>query len=408
MSLDGLERSDGGAARRARASDDALVPRSQAHVRRANAWSVLQVVRAGGSVSRSRITADTGLTAMSVHRIVADLQRRQLVAPAGRSERGRVGRPSSLFTFNASIGHVVGIDVGNETTRAVLALLDGTPVARHERPTSEIEADLVGSLRAQVHDLEMDAGIVPDTLVAIGVGVPAIATIDGTIVRASQHQRWDGLALGGDLGRILGHQVLVRQDDQLATLAELRRGACVGARNAVVLDIGKGVGVGIVAEGSVYTGVRSAAGRVAWIRAPGDGGVDDWVQFGSLLTADGLVRDYRRFGGSSRSYGAIDVFRADAAGDDAATRAIDLFADHLGWLIAVLVAILDPEQVVIGGGISRSFERLSAGVLRRLGTSPTQPPPVVASDLGPEAVVSGAIDAALEVGDVWLQERIGT
>ena len=357
-------------------------------------------------MTRSRVTSDTGLTSMTVHRLIVDLRRRGLVVSAGESDRGRVGRPSSLFRFNASIGHVVGIDVGNETTRTVLTLLDGTPMARLERLTSEIETDLVDGLRQQVHDLQSDAGVPPDALVAVGVGVPAIATADGTIVRASQHARWDGLPLGGDLSSVLGRQVLVTQDDQLATLAELCRGACVGIRNAVVLDIGKGVGVGIVVGGSVYTGNRSAAGRVAWIRVPGERAMEEWVQLGSLLTADGLVADYGRYGGSPGSHGAVDVFHADALGDAAAARAIDLFADRLGWLIAALVAVLDPERVVIGGGISRSFKRLSDGVLQRLNASLSPPPPVVASDLGPEAVVSGAIDAALQVSDAWLRERI--
>lgn len=386
---------------------DSLAPLNQTHIRRANAWSVLQVVRAGGALSRSRIAVDTGLTTMTVHRLIADLRRRRLVVPAGRSARGRVGRPSALFKFNASIGHVLGIDVGNETTRAVLAHLDGAPRARWEGPTSEIEADLVGSLRDKIHDLQQDAGVQPDALVGVGVGVPAIATVDGAIVRPSQHHVWEGLALGGLLGSSLGRQVLVTQDDQLATLAELRRGACVGVRDAVVLDVGKGIGVGIVADGSVYAGIHSAAGRVAWIQVPDGGDGNGAVQLGRLLTADGLIGEYRRFGGASKADGALDVFLADAAGDVAATRAIDRFADRLGWLIAALVAVLDPERVVIGGGISRSFGRLSPGLAGRLAESVANPPPVVGSDLGPEAVVTGAIDAALQIGDSWLQERIG-
>ena len=131
------------------------------------------------------------------------------------------------------------------------------------------------------------------------------------------------------------------------------------------------------------------------------------TQLGSIVTADGLIRDYRRLGGSSRSDGAIDVFRADAAGEEAAVRAIDLFAGRLGWLIAALVAMLDPELVVVGGGISRSFERLSPGIAAQLGQNVVNPPPVVGSALGPEAVVTGAIDAALQIADAWLQERIG-
>jgi predicted NBD/HSP70 family sugar kinase len=382
-------------------------PLTHGHIRRANAWAVLQAVRATGTTSRTQISERTGLTGMSVHRLIAELRRRGLVVPAGMTAAGAVGRPSSLFRFNASIGHVVGVDVGNETTRAVLATLDGAPRARRERPTSEIEVDLGGNLRDLVRDLQREAVVRADALVGVGVGVPAITTVDGTIMRASQHHVWDGLALSDLLGSSLGRQVLVTQDDQLATLAELHRGACVGVRNAVVLDIGKGIGVGIVADGSVYAGAHSAAGRVAWIRVPAEGAVGDAVQLGSLVTADGLIRDYQRFGGTAVAHGAIDVFRADAASDGAATLAVDLFADRLGWLIAALVAVLDPERVVIGGGISGSFGRLSAGLARRLGESVAAPPPVVGSDLGPEAVVTGAIDAALQIADAWLQERIG-
>ena len=109
-------------------------PMTHGHIRRTNAWSVLQVVRATGITSRTQITERTGLTAMSVHRLIADLRRRRLVVSAGTSNDGAIGRPSSLFRFNASIGHVIGVDVGNETTRAVLADLDLVRHARVEVP----------------------------------------------------------------------------------------------------------------------------------------------------------------------------------------------------------------------------------------------------------------------------------
>ena len=105
--------------------------------------------------------------------------------------------------------------------------------------------------------------------------------------------------------------------------------------------------------------------------------------------------------------GAADVFAADLAGDQAAGLVIDEFAARLGWVIGALVAVIDPELVVIGGGVSRSFERLRPGVERRLGEIVPVPPPVVASNLVPDAVVFGAIDAARELADTWLKERIG-
>jgi predicted NBD/HSP70 family sugar kinase len=377
------------------------------HIRRANAWSVLQSVRAAGISSRTEITADTGLTAMSVHRIIGGLRRHRLVVPAGMTAAGAVGRPSSLFRFNGSIGHIVGIDVGNETTRAVLADLDRTVHARRELPTAAATEDLVTNILHLVTELERVAGVRAAQLVGVAVGLAAVVGPNGTIIRASQHHLWDGLELGGRLREALCTGIIVRQDDHLAALAELRGGACVGARSAVVLDVGKGIGLGIITDGSVHGGVHNAAGRVGWIPIPADDGpAAEAVPLGQLLTADGLIADYRRLGGQGAADGAVAVFDADAAGDPAAAQAIDLFAGRLGWLIAAIVAVLDPELVVIGGGISGSYSRLDDGVSGRLRTIVAMPPQVVASALGPEAVVTGAIDAALGLADAWLQEQL--
>jgi predicted NBD/HSP70 family sugar kinase len=385
-----------------------LAPVHQGHIRQANAWSVLSAVRSAGVTSRSRVTRETGLTGMTVHRLMTDLRHRKLVVSGGRPTRGSVGRPPSLFRFNASIGCVAGIDVGNETTRFVLADLDGRALAQAVRLTADLEADLAHILASAVTDLQLAAGVRRESLVGVGVGVPAVVDGAGTIVRASQHHAWEDLALGSYLRETLGSEVIVTQDDHLAALAELRRGACIGLRNAVVLDVGKGIGVGIIADGVVHAGAHAAAGRVAWIPLPMDAlSPGEASSLGSRLTGDGLVAAYRDRGGRDAVTGAADVFATDLAGDQAAGLVIDEFAARLGWVIGALVAVIDPELVVIGGGVSRSFERLRPGVERRLAEIVPVPPPVVASNLVPDAVVLGAIDAARELADNWLKERIG-
>ena len=369
---------------------------------------MLSAVRSAGVTSRSRVTRETGLTGMTVHRLMTDLRHRKLVVSGGRPTHGSVGRPPSLFRFNASIGCVAGIDVGNETTRFQLADLDGRSIAQAVRPTAEIEADLARVLGAAVTELQLEAGVRRESLVGVGVGVPAVVDGAGTIVRASQHHAWEGLALGSYLRETLGSEVVVTQDDHLAALAELRRGACVGLRTAVVLDVGKGIGVGIISDGAVQAGAHAAAGRIAWIPLPVDA-LDpvEAASLGSRLTGDGLVAAYRGRGGRDGVGSAADVFAADIEDDKVAAAVIDDFAVRLGWVVGALVAVIDPELVVIGGGISRSFERLRPGLERRLAEIVPAPPPVVASGLVPDAVVLGAVDAARELGDSWLRERIG-
>lgn len=385
-----------------------LGPVHQGHIRQANAWTVLSAIRANGVTSRSQVTRDTGLTAMTVHRLVTDLRKRKLISAAGRPTPGSVGRPPSLYRFNASIGCTAGIDVGNETTRFILTDLDGRPLAHTVHATGEIETDLARVLASTVTELQQAAGVRRESLVGVGVGVPAVVDAAGTIVRASQHHLWEGLALGSYLRESLGSGVIVTQDDHLAALAELRRGGCVGLQSAVVLDVGKGIGVGIISDGSVHAGAHAAAGRIARLPLPIDAAsFEEADTLGSHLTGDGVLAAYRRRGGHAVVHGAGDVFALDGEGDEDATAVVDEFASRLGWVIGALALVLDPELVVIGGGISRSFARLRPGVERRLAQIVPVPPPVVASSLVPDAVVLGAIDAAHELADTWLRERIG-
>lgn len=402
-------------------------PLNQKTVRVGNAWRVLEYVRTSGPTSRAKVAAETGLTVTTVHRLVADLRRRRLLGNGTTAEYGGVGRPAETFQFNAGVGHVVGIDVGNETTRAGLANLDGRIIADDLRPTAEIAADLPGGLEAVVGRLQRSAGVQSGSLVALSVGVPGVIDLaGGVIVRASLHRPWDGLPLGSQLRRSLGVEVVVAQDDHLTALAELRRGACVGLHHALVVNVGKGIGAGIIVDGQPYYGSHAAAGRLGWFPMPlGDDAAsrtpdsifDDSsdptdrtdpavAPASQLVTADGLIADYRRLGGRVDAPGAIDVFGADEAGDPAAARAIDLFADRLGGCIGMAVALMDPQRVVIGGGISGSFDRLAPRLTERLSRVVLLPPSVVPSQLGTEAGVIGAIEAAMERADAWLLDAI--
>ena len=402
----GATRRDGGPARRP-ARSPLPAPLTNGDVRLVNAWSVLEAIRAGGVVSRAQIGELTGLTAMSVHRRVAELRRRRLIVAAGSTPAGSIGRPSSLFRFNGSIGHVVGLDVGNETTRAVLVDLDRRQLAELEEPTTSIEAGLAGNLEAAVRTLQASAGVRPDALMGLAAGIAGVTQADGTIVRASQHHGWDGLHLGEMLRAALGVDVDLRQDDHLAALAELHRGALVGARTAILLNVGKGVGLGIVTAGEVHAGAHGAAGRATWIPLGVDDGAAGPALVGDAVTGDGIVAEYRRAGGDPAVATARDVFAADAGGDPAASAAIGAFTSRLAWVVATAVAIVDPEVVVIGGGVSRSFSRIAEPLGARLAQVIPAPPPVVSSSLGPGAVISGAVDAALAIADVSLRARIG-
>ncbi|MHB8958342.1 MAG: ROK family protein [Candidatus Limnocylindrales bacterium] len=402
----GAKSADEGRQPRRREHEPGPTPLSSGDIRRANAWSVLEAVRAGGTVSRAHIVERTGLTAMTVHRLTDDLRRRRLVLPAGTSAAGAVGRPSSLFRLNGSIGHAIGLDVGNETTRAALVDLGRNRLAELDVGTAVIESDLSNQLLTVVARLQHEAGVDPGTLRGLAAGIAGVIRSDGTIIRASQHHVWDGLALGSLLGEALGVHVDLRQDDHLATLAELRSGACVGMSTALVVNVGKGIGLGIIEDGAVQMGAHGAAGRVTWVPLLAEESAAASMVAGDVLTGDGIVADYLRAGGARGTGGARAVFAAAAEGDPAAGDAIGLFASRLGWLVGSAIAIIDPEAVVLGGGVSRGYDQFRERLRRRVEEIVPSPPPIIPSPLGPAAVIAGAIDAALAIVDASLQELL--
>ena len=399
-----------------RGGEGATPPLTQSSVRLRNLWRVLENIREAGTTSRVAIADQTGLTATTVHRLTDDLRRRRLVTQEAATPRSGIGRPATMFRFNGQIGHVVGIDVGNETTRAVVADLDRVLLLRRERPTASIEGNLPRGLAEMVADLQRERSLRPESLVAIAVGIAGVTEPEGMIVRASMHHLWEGLELGLQLRRDLGCEVVVSQDDHLAALAELELGGCVGLRDALVVNVGKGVGAGVISDGTVHRGAHGAAGRVGWITVdagpPAEGDPSGAVAgrspapLATTLTADGLISEYERLGGQRRMDGARDVFVADAEGDRAATQAVDAFADRLGWLIGTTAAVIDPQRVVVGGGISGSFERLSPRLVARVAEIVALPPPIIASSLGADAVVTGAIVSATRLADTWLMARL--
>lgn len=382
-------------------------PRTPGDVRLANAWTVLEAIRSAGPLSRVQVSELTGLNAMSVHRRVAELKRRKLIVAAGSSPAGAVGRPSSMFRFNGAMGNAVGLDVGNETTRAVLVDLDRKRLAERELPTALIEADLARHLETLIRELMAEARVRPEMLMAAAAGIAGVTRPDGTIVRASQHRAWDGLRLGALLRTGLGVEVELRQDDHLAALAELRGGALSGARTGLLVNVGKGIGLGIVSGGEVHAGAHGAAGRATWIPAGcGDDGEGGGL-VGDLVTGDALAEEYRSLGGTRHAVGGRDVFAADAEGDPVAATAIGRFTARLAWVIATAIAIVDPEVVVLGGGVGRAYGRLHGALSAEIAAIIPSPPPLVASALGPGAVISGATDAALALADARLRERLG-
>jgi predicted NBD/HSP70 family sugar kinase len=179
----------------------------------------------------------------------------------------------------------------------------------------------------------------------------------------------------------------------------LANGAGQGRSNFVFVSVGTGVGMGIVINGGLYTGFRGAAGEVSFVPTPDSVvSIEDSRQRGmteAVTGAAGVAAAAREAGMVVDS--AREVFAAAAAGDPTAVAIVTAEGRRIGSLVTAVAAILDPEVVVLGGGVGRNLDMLGAAITGRIEELGPLRPEVVASTLGNSGVLQGAIMRALDV-----------
>ncbi|MGH3095903.1 MAG: ROK family transcriptional regulator [Streptosporangiales bacterium] len=371
-------------------------------VRVMNERVVFDRIRDIGPVSRPQLADETGLSKPTVSLALADLERVGLVRPVGQ-RTGNAGRAPQLYAIRPEAGWVVAIDVGRSWLRLALANLAGEVVLRRdERNRARSAGALVTRLTETARALATDAGIEYGEVTYTVVGSPGVYDpAKATLRFAPNLLGWDRPGVVRSLHDALGPNLAIENDVDLAVLGEQEYGLGRSARDFVFLSIGTGVGMGIVVHGELYRGARGAAGEISFLPVAEDGVSESdrsTRQHGlleSAAAADAVVATARRAGMSGRLT-AKKVFDAARAGDRTAQSVATHEAHQVSRALAAVVAVLDPELVVLGGGIGRNGDLLIMPAREHLRELvPLEPPPIVVSSLGSDAVVMGALATGL-------------
>jgi glucokinase len=292
--------------------------------------------------------------------------------------------------------HALGIDVGGtKIAGGIVDLVTGEITARRQVPTEYQRggAAILADTVALAHDLKRAAtqsGLAP---VALGVGVAELVDRTGRVF--SDHRiRWTGLDVAGQLGAVL--PTVVSADVRAAALAEARFGAGRGLRDFYYVTIGTGVAGVLVLNGQPYAGSRGAALVIANSMER-----HRCAACGHVTT--GMVEDAASGPGLVAAYGkggqAEDVLAAAAQGDAAALHAIAHATGELGRVLALLVDSLDPQAMVIGGGLGSApgpyFDALARAIRAGLWDGVPNPLPITRAALGPDAGLIGAACATV-------------
>jgi fructokinase len=245
----------------------------------------------------------------------------------------------------------IGIDLGGTKTEGLVMDDAGAELLRERRPTPTTQgyAAIVASVVALVADLETAVG----QSCRIGIGTPGAISARTGRLKNSNTTCLNGQPLLDDLQRQLARSVRLANDANCFALSEAIDGAARGAAVAFGVILGTGVGGGLVVRGRLVEGLQRIAGEWGHNVLEPDGppcycGKRGCVE--TFLSGPGLLRDYRAAGGTATS--AAEVVAGSTAGEPLAAAALERYLDRFGRALSVVVNILDPDVVVLGGGLS--------------------------------------------------------
>ncbi len=344
---------------------------SQDEIRRQNLGALLRYVHVRGATSRAELTNVLGLNRSTIGALTTDLAAAGLVSEGAPKETGRAGRPSLVVRPESARIYAYAYSIEVDRLRAARVGLGGEVLDRRElaRPrglTAAEAAPLLAGVAKQMHEA------VPGDSTCVGAGVAVCGMVrrDDGLVRLGPTMGWVDEPIGAALRAELGTdaRIAVGNVADVAAFAEHARGAAAGCDNVIYLYGDVGVGAGIIAGGRRLTGHGGYSGEVGHMVVVPDGTRCECGSRGCWETEIGeygLLRAAGRSDARGRE-ALLAVFDAADRGDARAQTAVRKAGDWLGFGVANLVNIFNPEMVIFGGTMRDLYLAAAAQVRSRL------------------------------------------
>jgi len=251
----------------------------------------------------------------------------------------------------------MGVDLGGTKTEGIVMDAGGTIRHRLRRPTPQADGyeSILDTVKTLVIDLERQAG----SPCRVGIGTPGAISTKTGLLKNSNTVCLNGKPVRQDLEQLLGREVRIANDANCFALSEAIDGAGRDVELVFGVIMGTGVGGGIVFHQQLHEGPQHIAGEWGHNVLEADGppcycGKRGCVE--TLLSGPGLVLDYRTRGGA-RNHTTHDIARLAGKGDPLANESLARYLDRFGRALSMVINILDPDVIVLGGGMS-NLDRL--------------------------------------------------
>ncbi|SOE03650.1 ROK family protein [Blastococcus haudaquaticus] len=374
----------------------------------ASAGALLRHVRTGRARSRAELVALTGASRNTVSARVDQLIAANLLEEGGRGW-STGGRPPTILRFNSRAGCVLAVDLGATSVNVAVTDLAARILATvgHPIDIADGPAVVLGEVDRLAQKVLAEAGLTPDDVCAVGVGVPGpVEFSTGRPSNPPIMPGWHDHPIPSAFGRY-GCPVYVDNDVNVMALGEI--GVQGSVQDLLVVKVGTGIGCGVIVDGRVYRGAQGSAGDIGHIYVqPADGGTvlcrcgnENCLE--AIAGGSALLRDARAAGLPVAS--TRDVVELAARGDGVALELVRNAGRTIGTVLAALVNFFNPHRIVMTGGVAQAGAPLLAGireaVYRRSMPLAARALEITVSD-APD--LSGRIGAALMAIDEFLDE----
>ena len=261
-----------------------------------------------------------------------------------------------------------GVDIGGTTIKMGFFETDGTLLDKWEikTDTSNNGENILYDVAKAVDNKLAQEAISKDEVQGIGIGVPGPVRGDGTVNRCV-NLGWGVFNVAEKLSSLTGINVKVGNDANVAALGEMWQGGAKGCQDVVMVTLGTGVGGGIIVDGKIVAGFHGAGGEIGHITVnPDEIEACNCGKYGCLeqyTSATGIVRMAKRKLAKTQddttlrsieNVTAKDIFDAAKAGDEVAKELVDELGEILGSALATISCVVNPEAIVVGGGVSKA------------------------------------------------------
>jgi glucokinase-like ROK family protein len=390
-----------------------------AYINRLNKIKVLSLIRDKKEISRAEIVKITGISAPTVTRVVESLiSEEKLVCQVGKGNSNG-GRPPIMIQFEGENNFVIGVDLGTTSIRGALSNLNARLISEIEVPT-EVDSgfdNVMKKVSDVIEKLILHPIVKSHRIFGVGMAVAGLINSRNHIVEFSPDFGWIDADISSALKPPFDSPIIFDNVSRVMALGELWYGIGRDIKNFIFINVGYGIGAGIIIDGKPFYGsegmsgefghmtmemgstVQCKCGKFGCLEALASGrGIAAAAERELKSGAESALRNL--CGGDFSRLTAEMVFQSAKEGDPLALRIFRKTAEYIGIGIATLIDLFNPQAIIVGGGVSRSGEEFLDQIRESVKTHVIQRHnnfvKIIPATFGADAAVMGSVSLILE------------